>query len=127
MTIGITGPERKAPGHKVLAGLIVAGIIGGICLILLALLGDFLVDWMWFSAIGYSQVFWTTVAAKAGIFFVVFTTTIVIVGANACLALEFSQRRRARLPAAFDWKLAAAAAPPDPFEVIRNRLPWPLV
>ena len=29
------------------------------CLIALGLVSDFLVDWLWFSAIGYVGVFWT--------------------------------------------------------------------
>jgi hypothetical protein len=40
-----------------------------ICLILL---GDFLVDWLWFSAIGYLNVFWTIIIAEAEVFFSVF-------------------------------------------------------
>ena len=75
MTIGITGPEPKIPGRNAVVGLIVTAIIAAVCLILLGLIGDFLVDWMWFSSIGYSQVFWTTVAAKAAVFLVVFAAT----------------------------------------------------
>ena len=126
MSIGITGPKRKATGRNVLTGLIVAGILVGICLILLGLLGDFLVDAMWFSAVGYSQVFWTTIAAKAGLFFVAFATTVAIVWANAWLALN-SMPRQVRFPVAFDWRLAPAAASPNPFEIILSRLPWSLV
>jgi uncharacterized protein len=122
MTIGITGPEQQAPGRRnVLAGLIVVGIVGAVFLILLGLFGDFLVDAMWFSAVGYSQVFWTTIAAKATVFFAVFAMTFVIVWANARLALDLS-RHGVRPPAAFDWKLAANAT--DLFDLIRSRLPW---
>jgi uncharacterized protein len=126
MTIGITGPERKAPGRTAVAGLIIASIVLAIFLILLGLVGDFLVDWMWFSAIGYLRVFWTTIGTKAGVFLVVFLATAVIVWTNARLALNFTRRRRSRLPFGFDWKLAATATPPDPFEFMRDRLPWPL-
>ena len=124
MTIGITGPERKAPGRNAVVGLFVAAIVFGIFLILLGLAGDFLVDWMWFSAIGYLQVFWTTIGTKAGVFFVVFVATAVIVWANARLAFSFARRRR--IAAGFDWKLAATATPSDPFEFMRDRLPWPI-
>ncbi|MFL6792954.1 MAG: UPF0182 family protein, partial [Bradyrhizobium sp.] len=125
MTIGITGPERKTPGRNAVVGLIVTAIFIGICLILLALVGDFLVDWMWFSAIGYSRVFWTTVGAKAAVFFAIFAITAVIVWANARLALHFTRRRRVRLSSAFDWKLATTTAPPpDLFEFIRDRMRW---
>jgi len=126
MTIGITGPERKTPGRNAVVGVIVTAIFSGICLILLAIVGDFLVDWMWFSAVGYSQVFWTSIGAKAAVFSVVFAATAVIAWANARLALFLVRRRRGRLPVDFDWKLAATAVPPDPFEFMRDRLPWRL-
>ncbi len=35
----------------------IAAIVLSICLILLGLMGDFLVDWLWFSTIGYLGVF----------------------------------------------------------------------
>jgi uncharacterized membrane protein (UPF0182 family) len=126
MTIGIAGPERKAPGRNAVARIIVAAIVAGICLILLGFAGDFLVNWMWFSEIGYLQVFWTTIGTKAGVFLVVFAATAAIVWMNARLALNFTRRRRVRLPAGFDWKLAATATPSDLFEFMRDQLPWPL-
>lgn len=126
MTIGITGPERRMPGRNAVVGVVVTAIFFGICLILLAIVGDFLVDWMWFSEVGYSQVFWTSIGAKVAVFSVVFAATAVIVWANARLALYLARRRRGRLPVAFDWKLAATAVLPDQLEFIRDRLPWPL-
>jgi len=72
MTIGIAGPKQKAARRRAVAGFLIAAIIVGTGLILLGLLGDFLADWMWFSSIGYRQVFWTTFGAKAGVFFMVF-------------------------------------------------------
>jgi uncharacterized membrane protein (UPF0182 family) len=127
MTIGITGPEQKAPGRRnVLAGLIVVGIASAIGLILLGQLGDFLVDTMWFSAIGYSQVFWTTVAAKVGVFLAVFAATFLITWASAGLALH-RRRRDVRPPTAFDWKLAAPATSSDLLDLILSRLPFSVV
>ena len=126
MTIGITGPERKTPGRTAVAGFIIAAIVVGIFLILLGLAGDLLVDWMWFSAIGYLRVFLTTIGTKAGVFLVIFLVTAVIVWTNARLALNFTRRRRSRLPFGFDWKLAATATPPDLLEFMRDRLPWRL-
>src|SRR4051812_29424000 len=120
MTIGISGPERKAPGRNAMVGFIIAAIVIAIGLILLALVGDFLVDWMWFSSIGYSQIFWTTNGAKAAVFLVVFAVTAVVLWANARLALGHAGRR-SRLPSAFAPTLAAI---PDPFEFLRERLPW---
>src|SRR5262249_49634755 len=86
MTIGITGPRRPAPWRGAVVGLIIAAIVVVICLILLGLTGDFLVDWLWFSTVGYSDVFWTTVVAEAGVFFAVFAATTIILWVNGSLA-----------------------------------------
>jgi hypothetical protein len=69
MTIGITGPRRRVPWRGAVWALIIAAIFVAIGLILLGLTGDFLVDWLWFSSIGYVQVFWTTIVTKAKVFF----------------------------------------------------------
>lgn len=110
-----------------MAGLIMAAIAVGILLILLGLATDFLVDWMWFSAIGYLPVFWTMIGAKAAVFLGVFLATAVILWANARLALELT-RRRGRLPTGFAHTLAATATPPDPLQFMRRSigqfLPW---
>jgi hypothetical protein len=50
MTIGITGPARW---RGAVVALIIAAIVVTICLILLGLMSDLLVDWLWFSGIGY--------------------------------------------------------------------------
>ena len=124
MTIGIAGPGQKAPRRSAVAGVILAAIIIGFGLILLGVADDILVDWMWFSAIGYSQVFWTTIGAKAAVFSVVFTATAIVLWINARLALGLA-RQRSRLPNAFLSASAAALAPPDPLEFLRDRVPWP--
>jgi uncharacterized protein len=124
MTIGIAGPERKTPGRNAVVGLIVTAIFAGVGLILLGLIGGFLVDWMWFSAIGYSQVFWTTIVAKAVVFFVVFAATGLVAWANARIALSLAGWRRVSLGVA--GKPAAPAMPSDLFEFMRDRLPWRL-
>jgi len=43
MTIGITGPRRRAPWRGAVVVLMIAAIVLSICLILLGLTGDFLV------------------------------------------------------------------------------------
>src|SRR5258708_25863358 len=78
MTIGITGPERKAPRQSAVVGFIIAAFVTGIGLILLGLASDFLVDWLWFSSIGYLQVFLIGIGAKAVVFFAVLMATAVI-------------------------------------------------
>lgn len=127
MTIGITGPERKLPGRGAVARLIIAAVITGICLILLGLASDFLVDWLWFSSVGYLQVFLTTIGAKAVVFLAVLTASAVIFWLNGSLALRLAPRQPIHAVAAFAWSPPGNAPPPDPFTLICDRLPWPWV
>jgi uncharacterized membrane protein (UPF0182 family) len=124
MTIGITGPERKAPRQSAVVGFIIAAVFVGICLILLWLASDFLVDWLWFSSIGYLQVFWTTIGAKAVILFAVWTGTAVVLWLNGWLAVRFARRQPPQPVSAFVRNLAGNVPPPDPLAVLRDRLPW---
>src|ERR1700687_3180004 len=115
MTIGITGPGRKAPRQSAVVGIVIAATVGGICLILLGLASDFLVDWLWFSSIGYLQVFLTSFGAKAVVFLAVFAKTAVILWLNGWLAVHFARRRPAQVVAASAWNPAGNAPPPDLF------------
>ena len=42
------------------------------CLIALGRASNFVVDWAWFSSIGYVEVFWTVFATRAALFIAVF-------------------------------------------------------
>jgi len=127
MTIGITGPERKVPRQSAVVGSVIAAVFVGIGLILLWLTSDFLVDWLWFSAIGYPQVFWTTIGAKAAVLFAVWTGTAVVLWLNGWLAVRFARRQPTQSVAVFVWNLAGNVPPPDLSAVVRDRLPWPRV
>jgi len=107
--------------------LLIAAIVVLICLILLGLTGDFLVDWLWFSTIGYLGVFWTTIVAEAEVFFGVFVATAIILWVNGSLASRFARSPWTQRPADFEWKRAGFVTLPDVLEVMRHRLPWPLV
>src|ERR1700680_395953 len=89
MTIGISGPRRRAPRRRAVVALIIGAIFVAICLILLGITGDFLVDWLWFSAIGYLPVFWTTIGAKAVVFFGAWAATAIILWLNGWAGLCF--------------------------------------
>src|SRR5437588_3534406 len=95
--------------HRTQAGgavvvLIIAGIVLSICLILLGLTGDFLVDWLWFSTIGYLGVFWATIAAEGEIFFAVFVATAIILWVNGSIASRIARSPWTRRPADFEWQ-----------------------
>src|SRR5258708_35980261 len=123
MTIGITGPGRKAPRQNAVVGLIIAAFVVGICLILLTLANDFLVDWLWFSSIGYLPVFLTSIGAKAMVFFAVLTATAAILWLNGLLAVRFARRLPTQAIAASAWNPTGIAPPPALFVIVRDRLP----
>jgi len=127
MTISITGPKRREPWRGALRALMVVAIILSIFLILLGLTGDFLVDWLWFSAIGYFGVFRTTIVAEAEVFFAVFVATAIILWVNGWLAFRFARSQWTEHPADFDLKPTGMTTLPEMLVFIRHRLPWRIV
>ena len=89
-------------------GVLVAVIV---FLFALARISSIVVDWAWFSSIGYVGVFWTVFATKAALFVVVFAVSTLLLWANATLALRSAGKPRARLPAAFDPYATVRALP----------------
>jgi uncharacterized protein len=124
MTIGIAGPGRKAPGQNALVRLILAAFVGGICLILLGFASDFLVDWLWFSSIGYLPVFLTSIGAKALVFFTVLTATAVILWLNGFLAVRFAGQHPTQAVTASVSTPTGSTSSPNLFALMRDRLPW---
>ena len=124
MTIGITGPERKPPRRSALAVVIIAAVVVATCLLLLGLASDLLVDWLWFSSIGYLQVFLTTIGAKALVFFVVWTLTALILALNGWLARRFARRQPAKPVTGPAWSAAGHVPSTDWLALMRDRLPW---
>ncbi|WP_046869449.1 UPF0182 family protein [Microvirga massiliensis] len=73
-------------------GIAVAAIAIVVCLTLSGIIVDFLVDWIWFSAIGYPEVFWTVLQARISLFLVVFAVTTIVLWWNGWLAFRLSRR-----------------------------------
>jgi len=120
MTIEIAGPARSVAGRSVLAWWIIAAIVLIIVLWLIRVAGDVLVDWLWFSSVGYLQVFWTSLAAQAAVFGGVWIATGSVLWLNGWLA-----RRLARQPSTPSMTATGWQPPPDPLALLRDRLPWP--
>src|SRR5215475_10219774 len=74
ITVAITG---------VVAGLIVLGLTAG-----------FLVDWAWFSAIGYLPVYWTILGAQTFLKQTTFVGSATALYVNGFVAYRFAQPRR---------------------------------
>ena len=79
-------------------GIAVAVIVIVACFIVLGLTSDFLVDWAWFSAIGYLDVFGTILGGKAVLFFAVFAGSAILLWVNGSLASRFARRRGMCIP-----------------------------
>ncbi|WP_426440108.1 UPF0182 family protein [Bradyrhizobium genosp. P] len=122
MTAQIAGPARKGPGRSVPARWIIAAVVLIVFLWLVRVAGEVLVDWLWFSSVGYVQVFWTTLAAEAAMFVGVFTATGIVLWLNGSLARRLARRPSIPRPTATGWQ-----PPPDPFVLLRDRLPWPYI
>src|SRR5262249_57617840 len=74
-------------------GVAVAVVVILASLIIVGLTSSFLVDWAWFSAIGYLGVFWTILGGKAVLFFAVFAGSAILLWVNGYLAHRFARRR----------------------------------
>ena len=119
MTIGIGGPARTVPGRTVLARWIIAAIVLIILMWLVRVAAEVLVDWLWFSAVGYLRVFWTSLAAEAALFVVLFAATAVVVGLNGWFAWHLARPPSTPPATASGWQ-----PPPGPLTLVRERLPW---
>jgi len=86
-----------AGGNMPWKGIGVAIAIIVASLIVLGRASGFLVDWAWFSTIGYVGVFWTVFATKAVLFTAVFAVSTLLLWVNGTLALRFASQRRLRL------------------------------
>src|SRR5713101_4746857 len=112
-------------------GITVAVIVIVACLIALELVSDFLVDWLRFSAVGYFDVFWTILGAKAVLFVAVFAVSTVALWVNGALASRFARRLWPWLPAAVGGRSASGRTLPETlselFGPAYSRLPWRFV
>ncbi|HVC61318.1 MAG TPA: UPF0182 family protein [Acetobacteraceae bacterium] len=109
-------------------GVAIAVIVG--CLVVLARASSLVVDWAWFSEVGYAGVFWTVFATKIVLFISVFAVSSLLFWVNGALALRFAWRRF-RLSAAFDPDRTGVPAlpgtPAELFGLASSLLPWRLL
>ncbi|MFM0175375.1 UPF0182 family membrane protein [Paraburkholderia sediminicola] len=95
----------------VIAGLIVVGRITGI-----------LVDWLWFSSIGYGSVFWTILSARALLFASVFAVSACAVWLSGILAHRYARVDTSRAKAAGPSGVTEVTG--DLAELVAPRVPW---
>ncbi|CAB3793143.1 hypothetical protein LMG28614_03659 [Paraburkholderia ultramafica] len=96
----------------IIAGLIVVGRITGI-----------VVDWLWFSSIGYGGVFWTLLSTKALLFAIVFAASAGLIWLSGILAHRYARRVDISWPRAADPSATTVVAG-DLVELVAPRIPW---
>jgi hypothetical protein len=110
-------------------GVAIAVIVA--CLIAVGRVSSVVVDWAWFSTIGYIGVFWTGLATKAMVFVAVFVVSALLLWLNGMLALRIALSRQLRLTAALDADFANVRTLPNMtaelFRLASPLLPWRLL
>src|SRR5215217_136839 len=100
----------------------VAAVILATCLTVLDVVFDFVVDWAWFSELGYLDVFLTAFTTRASLFVTAFAATAIIVWLNGWLAFRVTGK-----PTGRSLELAGAPAhaarPTSVPDVVRTSLP----
>ncbi len=112
-------------------GISVAIAVIVVSLIALGRASSILVDWAWFSSVGYVGVFWTVFTTKAVLFMVVFAISALLIWVSGSVALRLARPLQLRLPAAFNPGFATLPGLPGmPAELLglaSPLLPWRLL
>jgi uncharacterized protein len=94
------------------------------CLIALGLAADFLVDWLWFSAIGYRYVFWTIFGAKAALFLAVLAASALFIWLNGFLAYRLAEREAYSRATISPWQTPGGQTLAEILVQLFQRFPW---
>jgi uncharacterized membrane protein (UPF0182 family) len=86
---GLTSFNPMRP--RILLLSLAAGIV--IALVVLSLADSLLVDLLWFSTLGYRQVFNITISAEVAIFTIVWVVAFLAIWISGMIALRFSRER----------------------------------
>src|SRR5579859_2455432 len=101
--------------------IVVAVVVGA--LIVAGRLTGVVIDWLWFASIGYVDVFWTTLSAKALLFAAVFAASASVIAASGFLA-----HRYARRPGSWQVETARLSGTPEFVSELADqlapRIPW---
>ena len=107
--------------------IVLAGAAVIVALIVLGRASGFLVDWLWFSSLGFSAVFWTILAAKCALFAAAFVATWAVLWLNGALAIRFAAPRAWRRPVPMPWDSLDSNQLPAILDRLLRRMPWRLL
>jgi hypothetical protein len=102
--------------------LAIAVLVAG--LVMLGLTSRFLVDWAWFSSVGFADVFWTVIAAKIAVFAAAFFATAIVLWVNAEAALRLAAPRSYPRAMPMPWDLQGSTQLGAVIDRLVRRLPW---
>lgn len=112
-------------------GITVIGIVIAACLFVLEFASGLLVDLLWFSDVGYLDVFWTIFSTKIILFCAAFVGSTIFLWLNGLLAFWFAGRSGPWLPVPFDRGFAlnrtGGATSPAPFQSTSAPRIWRLL
>jgi len=111
------------PRRGLIGAILLAAIVLVAGLIVLGLAGDFLVDLLWFREVGYTDVFWTVLAAKSAVFTVAFVGSALVLAANGLVAFRLALGRSPWQPPPFEWQPVAPGTLPDALQLMRRHVP----
>ena len=107
------------------ATVIVAFIVAvGSTLIALDLATSFLVNWNWFSSVGYLGVYWTIIVAKIVLFFATFVISAIAIWMNGIAAHRNSGRRIKFRVVPTPWSSLEGISQPPLLERLYRHFPW---
>jgi len=106
-------------------GLVLAALVLVVGLIVLRLVGGVLVDWAWFSSVGYVDVYWTTLGTKVVLFLVIFLASSGFLWMNGWLALRFALPQLHQR--ALVWQSVSDPALANLLVDMHRRVPWHLL
>ncbi len=95
-------------------------------LIVLGVADQFFVDFLWFSSLGYRDVFNTIVAAQVSIFAAVWLVSFIAIGASALVAIGLSKERE-RLHVVRRQDEMTEINLPELIRAFSDRIPWRLL
>jgi uncharacterized membrane protein (UPF0182 family) len=118
----VADPQDEFMTRSRRIGLAIAIVVA--CIIALGVAGDFLVDWTWYSSVGFLGVFWTIIGAKIMVFVAVFAATMTVISVNGMHAARVARARAYLLPINTPWESLSSKELPAVIERIVRRLPW---
>ncbi|HTV87374.1 MAG TPA: UPF0182 family protein, partial [Stellaceae bacterium] len=113
---------ERAMRRKTIAAAIIAVV--AVVVIALGSLSNLLVDWLWFSSVGYFAVFRTIVEAKTGVFLFVFAASSVCLWVSGAVALRYARRRSPWHSIAFPQDPRGGQTIPDLLANVMSRSAW---